>query len=69
MAVNRNQIDQHYSCTIRGISLGFNVTPLDGLNNISISLDSNGYTSVYSLSTRQPEPAAIETFKQKFPIN
>lgn len=69
VAVNRNQIDQHYSCTIRGISLGFNVTPLDGLNNISISLDSNGYTSVYSLSTRQPEPAAIETFKQKFPIN
>lgn len=68
-AFNRSQDDQQYQCEIRGISLGFSVGPEDGLTDIRISFSDQGYQTSYGLSTRQPQPADIETFRQKFTIN
>lgn len=68
-AFSRDNINQTYTCNLRGISLGFQVTPLDGLIGIQIDWGTDGYRSSYSFSTKVPKAKAVETYKQRFPTN
>lgn len=64
---SKNNPDVQYEVTIRGISLGFVITPEQGLENISVSLDENGYNTSYSLSSRRelpPNPDSLKGPKQ-----
>lgn len=64
---SRNNSDIEYEWVIRGITHGLDVTPEKGLDNISISLDENGYTTSYHFSSKRevpPEPEALKSILQ-----
>lgn len=70
-AYSKNNPDVQYEVNVRGINLGFIITPEQGLEGINVSLDENGYNTSYHLSSNRevpPNPESLRGLKQFSPI-
>jgi hypothetical protein len=63
---SKNNPDVQFEVTIRGINLGQNLTPEQGLESFNISLSEAGYQTSYQLSSKREIPPKPEVLQKQF---